>query len=162
LSQTPRYSAASKASWRQGDGRGHGDDVAREQRQLHARTALGDAVAHGRHAAGELGGGPDLARGDLDQRGIFFQRLVGRQHVVIGRDDRHRRLLLLAQLQLVVGREGGETVRQVRARQRAALHALDARGVQMGQVSLARMPAAFDDPIGHLLYYGMYRHDRSS
>jgi hypothetical protein len=34
---------------------GHGDDVARKQRQLHAGLALRDAVAHGRHAAGHLG-----------------------------------------------------------------------------------------------------------
>jgi hypothetical protein len=147
---------------RQRDGGRHGDGVAREQRQFHARLALGDAVAHGRHAARELGHGADLAHGVLDHFREVLERLVRRQHVVVRGNDRHRRLLLLAQLQLVVGREGGETVRQVRARQRAALHALDARGVQMRQVSLARMPAALDDPIGHLLYYGMYRHDRSS
>ena len=33
------------------------DDVAAEQRQLHARAALRDAVAHGRHAARNLRGG---------------------------------------------------------------------------------------------------------
>ena len=37
-------------------------DVAREQRQLHAGAALGDAVAHRRHAAGDLRGGAEFAR----------------------------------------------------------------------------------------------------
>ena len=40
------------------DGGRHGDHVAAEQRQLHAGLALGDAVAHGRHAAGELRDAP--------------------------------------------------------------------------------------------------------
>ena len=53
----------------QGDGGGHGDHVAGEQRQLHARLALGDAVAHGRYAAGHLGGGAGLAGGVLDMSG---------------------------------------------------------------------------------------------
>ena len=38
----------------QGDRGRHGDDVARQERQLHSRQALGDAVAHGRDAAGDL------------------------------------------------------------------------------------------------------------
>ena len=47
---------------RQADRRRHGDHVARKQRQLHARLALGDAVAHGRHAAGHLRDAAGLAR----------------------------------------------------------------------------------------------------
>ncbi|MCY1441007.1 hypothetical protein D9M71_573040 [compost metagenome] len=39
---------------RQRDGGAHGNHVAAGQRQLHARLALGHAIAHGRHAAGEL------------------------------------------------------------------------------------------------------------
>jgi hypothetical protein len=39
---------------------GHGDHVAREQRQLHAGAALGHAVAHRRHAAGDLRAAPAL------------------------------------------------------------------------------------------------------
>ena len=47
---------------RQADRGRHGDHVAREQRQLHAGLALGDAVAHGRHAAGDLRDAAGLAR----------------------------------------------------------------------------------------------------
>jgi hypothetical protein len=61
--------------------------VSREQAQLHAGRALRDAVAHGRHAAGHLGRGAQAARLVLDQVGVMLQRLVRRQHVVVGVDD---------------------------------------------------------------------------
>ena len=63
------------------------DHVAREQRQLHAGLALGDAVAHRRHAARDLGRAADRARGVADQRGIGLVGLMRRQHVVVGGDD---------------------------------------------------------------------------
>ena len=72
---------------RQGDRGGHRDHVARIQAQLHARRALRDAVAHGRHAAGDLGRGAEPARLGLDQVRVVLQRRVGRQHVVVGGDD---------------------------------------------------------------------------
>ena len=94
LSQTPRKTAASNMLWLKPDGRRHGDHVAREQRQLHARLALGDAVAHGRHAAGHLGDAAGLARRLLMSCRIGLERLMRRQHVVVGGDDaevRHAR-----------------------------------------------------------------------
>jgi hypothetical protein len=91
----------------------------------------------------------------------MLERLVRRQHVVVRGHDRDRRLLLFAQLELVVGRERRERVREVRARQGAALDALDARRVEVREIGLARRPATLDDPIGHLLDYGMNRHDLS-
>ena len=60
---------------RQRDRRRHGDHVAGEQRQLHARLALGDAVAHGRHAARHLRDAAGLARRLLDQGGIALEGL---------------------------------------------------------------------------------------
>ena len=72
---------------RQGHGGGHGNHIAAEQAELHARRALRDAVAHGGHAAGHLRGGAVLARLGLDQFGIAQQRHVRRQHVVVGIDD---------------------------------------------------------------------------
>ena len=72
---------------RQADCGRHGDHVAREQRQLHAGLALGDAVAHGRHAARNLGDAARLARRLLDHRRISLEGLMRRQHVVVGGDD---------------------------------------------------------------------------
>jgi hypothetical protein len=139
----------------------HRNGVAREQRQLHARLALGHAVAHGRHAARELGDRVDFAHGFLDHLREVLKRLVGRQHVVIGRDDGDRRLLVFLEFQLVVGREGGEAMRQVGARKRAALHTLDAGGFEVGEVGRARGAASLDDPVRYLFDYGVQRHDRS-
>jgi hypothetical protein len=64
------------------------DHVARKQRQLHARFALGDAIAHGRHAARHLGDGTDFARAPADQFGKTLVGLMCRQHVVVGGNDR--------------------------------------------------------------------------
>ncbi len=65
--------------------------VAREQRQLHARLALGDAVAHRGNAARHLGRSPRLARRALDQLGKTLERLMGGEHVVVCGDDRQIR-----------------------------------------------------------------------
>ena len=72
---------------RQCDRGRHRDDIATEQRELHANPALGNAIAHGRHAASHLG---RRARGQcrrLDDVRIMLQRLVRRQHVVIRSDN---------------------------------------------------------------------------
>lgn len=55
----------------------HGDDVAAEQRKVHARLALGHAIAHGGHATGDLGGRADRAGGVLDDLGIGLVGLMG-------------------------------------------------------------------------------------
>ncbi len=73
---------------RQRDRRRERDHVAGEERQLHARLALGDAVAHRRHAARDLRRAADRARRLLDEIGKAGERLMRRQHVVIGGDDR--------------------------------------------------------------------------
>ncbi|MNK77416.1 hypothetical protein D3C87_970150 [compost metagenome] len=64
-------------------GGGQRDHFAARQAQLHARLALGHAIAHGRGATGELADGADFAQGFLDQFGKDFVRLVRREHVVI-------------------------------------------------------------------------------
>ncbi|MCY1368134.1 hypothetical protein D9M69_551000 [compost metagenome] len=64
-------------------GSGQRDHFAARQAQLHARLALGHAIAHGRRATGELTDGADFAQGFLDQFGEDFVRLVCREHVVI-------------------------------------------------------------------------------
>ena len=109
LSQTPSISPASKASWVRATPADMAMTSAAEQRQLHAGAALGHAVAHGGGAAGDLGRGADLAHGLSHHVGETFERLVGRQHVVIGGDDAQVRLGPVHRRQLVgdgLAREG--------------------------------------------------------
>ena len=87
LSQMPSIRAPSNMSWLSATAVRHGDHVAAEQRQLHADLALGDAVAHGGHAAGDLGHRTGLARGLADELGEALVGLMRREHVVVGGDD---------------------------------------------------------------------------
>ncbi len=66
---------------------GQRDHVAAEQRQFHPRLALGHPVAHRGHPARDLHRDPGPGRRRADQVGIAFERLMRRQHVVVGRDD---------------------------------------------------------------------------
>ena len=123
----------------------HRDHVAAEQRQLHAGQALRDAIAHRRHAAGELRHGAGLARRHLDQRRVALQRLVRRQHVVVGRDDADVRPDHAPQFLLVGGLLGGNGVRQVGAGQlRAGGAAALCRGHAL-QVVAARCGDSFPE-----------------
>jgi len=67
---------------RQGDARGHRDHIAAEQRQFHPGLTLRHAVAHGRHAAGELRHGAGLSCSPLDERRILVEGLMRGQHVL--------------------------------------------------------------------------------
>ena len=49
--------------------------------------ALGDAVAHGGDAAGDLRGAAHGPGGVADQGGVALVGLMGREHVVVGGDD---------------------------------------------------------------------------
>ena len=98
-------------------GAGERDHVAREERQLHAGLALGDPVAHGGHAACHLGDAAGGANGLLDQRGEALERLMGREHVVVGGDDRDVGLGPGLEVGLVVHPAGGEAVGKVAAGQ---------------------------------------------
>ena len=59
----------------------------REERQLHARLALRDAIAHGGHAPRDLGGCANLTCEQLDLIWIAPIMSTRRKHVVVGRDD---------------------------------------------------------------------------
>ena len=107
----------------QGHGGGHGDDVAAEQRQVHAGTPLRDAVAHGGHAACDLGGGVHLAHGVADDLRKAFERLMGRQHVVEGGDHADIGLGPGHGSELVFDRGTGEGVGPVGAGQFGPAHA---------------------------------------
>ncbi|WP_164548585.1 hypothetical protein [Mesorhizobium sp. M7D.F.Ca.US.005.01.1.1] len=102
---------------RQADRRGHGDDIARKQRQLHAGLALRDAIAHCRHATGHLRDAAGFACRVLDQRRKGLERLMRRQHVVVGGDDAEVRHLVRTQRQLFRGAAHRKAVSKIAARQ---------------------------------------------
>ena len=74
------------------DGR-HGNRIAAEERELHARLALRNPVAHGRGPASDLQRRADLARPDLHPFGISVIGLMRGQHVVICGDHAEVRAL---------------------------------------------------------------------
>ena len=134
------------------------DHIAREQRQFHAASALGDAVAHRRHAAGHLCGGAQLAGDFADLLGIGLERLVRRQHVVVGGDDAQVRRHATAQAALVGAAAGGESVGEVAAAQAAAERALTQGGIDRGQIGGTRGGAAADDTLSDGLQLRMEAH----
>ncbi len=120
------------------------DDLAAEQRQLHAGLALGDAVAHGGHAARDLGGAPRLARRLPDHLGVGLVGLMRREHVVVSGDDGKVGAVAAAQHGLVAGMAGGEAMRLVRATER--LPSRTRRGRRLNPLEVAR--AARAAPLG--------------
>ena len=71
----------------EGDGGGKGNNIAAKKGEVHAVLALGNAVAHGRYAAGDLGHrAPGAGRGPELLR-IGLVGLMGAEHVVVGRHD---------------------------------------------------------------------------
>ena len=125
------------------------DDVARKKRKLHPFLALGDAVAHGRNAARDLGRAARGARGLLDEIGKARIGLVGGKHVVIGGDDREIGACPLPQRVLVARGAGGEAVGEIGAAKSLASRAVGDRGVDSGKVGLARRAAPLGDAICH-------------
>jgi len=133
---------------RERDGGAHRDRVAREQAQLHAGLALRDAVAHCRHTAGHLRGGAEPVGLVADQRRKALVRLVRREHVVVGRDDREVRCPLRDDAQFVGTRQRGERVRHVGAAQPIGAAWSGDHRVDTRQVGRARDRAAFADALG--------------
>ncbi len=143
---------------RQRHGGGERNGVAREQRQLHAVLPLRHAIAHGRHAAGELGGAAGGQRGFLDPGREGLQRLVRRQHVVVRRDDADVGPLQRLQADLGLALHGREAVGEVGTRQQGPLDL--AAGVLAGgfQIGLAGAAAAVDDALGDVAQYAVQGH----
>ena len=125
----------------------HGDHVAAEQRQLHARPALGHAIAHGGRTARDLGGGIRLAHGLPDDVRKALERLMGRQHVVVGGDDAQVRVAARHGGQLVLHRGTGEGVGPVGAAQLGATGPVGRGLVHAAQIVGAGVTAAGDDAI---------------
>ena len=140
---------------RQGHGSGHGDHVAAEQTELHARCSLRDTVTHGRHAAGHLRRGAQFARLSFDQLGVAQQRHVRRQHVVVGIDDADVRGFFGDYFEAVIEWRACQCVRQI-----GAAHAVRvgiARGGvgQSCQVGAAPRLAALNDALSDVVDCGV-------
>ncbi|MNM86412.1 hypothetical protein D3C81_985630 [compost metagenome] len=135
---------------RQRHGGGHGDHFAAGDGQLHARLTLGHAIAHGRHATGELADRADLAQGLLDLLGEMHVGLVGREHVVVGRDDGHVGRVHQAQGLLVVAAATGHAMGEVGALQAGTHGSVTGRAANQLQVAFTGGTAAFDQPLGDL------------
>ena len=138
------------------------DHVAREQRQLHARLALGDAVAHGRHAARDLRRGACGAGRAADHLRVGLVGLMGGEHVVIGGDDAEVGRAPHREPRLVVRRRGGEGVRLVGAAELGPRRLrLVCGGFEAVEVAAARVVAARHDPLSDLGDAGVNGHVQS-
>ena len=139
---------------RQGDARRHGDDLAREERQLHAGAALGDAIAHRWHSTSHLGGGAHGPCGSLDLLRVAFKGLVGAEHVVVSGDDAQVGRHFSHQVGLVSA-AGRVAVGQVAARQPPATGPVGDGLLHPGQVGGAGVGRARLDAGGDFGQDGM-------
>jgi hypothetical protein len=135
---------------RQRNGRALGDVVAREQAQFHPRLALRHAVAHRRHAAGNLHRRTELAGLVADQRRETLIRLVCREHVVVRGHDGDVRRTLGDDLQLVVGRQCSHRMGDVGAAHPVAAARPRRQCGDAGQVGAAQRRAALADALRDL------------
>ncbi len=142
---------------RQGDSGRERDHLAREQRQFHAGFALRDAIAHGRHAARHLGHASRLAGRTADHLGIGLVGLVGRQHVVVSRDDREVGARAVAQHGLVTDPAGREAVGLVGATEPCATRAGFRRRSDPVEIAPPAIMAAVHDPLRDFAEAGVER-----
>ena len=132
----------------QADHRGHGDDVAADQAELHARLALRDAVAHGRHAAGHLGRAARRGHRLLDHGRVVLVGVVGREHVVVGGDDADIGRLAAAQGLAFPALADRQTMGQIAAGQPVPKRPGHPGLLHMAQIAFAMGQTAVDDPVG--------------
>ena len=140
---------------RQGNGGSHGNHIAREETQLHARCALSDTVTHGRHTAGHLQGGTQLMRLVPQQLWIARVGLVGRQHVVVGTHHRQVRRSPGHDAQFVLRRHGGDGMGHVGTPQAVRAAGAVGQALDLRQVVASKALAAGANAVGHRLKRGM-------
>ena len=138
------------------------DRVAAEQRQFHAGRTLRDAVAHRRHAARKLRHGTGCAHRLLDHSRIGFERLMGREHVVVGRHDRDVRHRLALESRLVVARARGKAVCEIGAAETETTRDLLRVFVELRQIGRPALGTARDDLGGDVGDDGMDHQASSS
>ena len=141
---------------RQRHRRAHGDHLAAGDGQLHARLALGHAITHRRHAAGDLAHRADLAQRLAQALRVVLVGLVRREHVVVGGDDGDVGRIRQAQALLVLGAATGDTMGEVGALRRVAGRPGARGGTNHGEVGLARRTAALDQALGDFDDPGMH------
>ena len=147
---------------RQRNRRRHGDDVAREQRQVHARLALGDAVAHRGHATRDLRRRAHRAGGALDDLGVGLVGLMRRKHVVIGGDDGEIGRVAVLERRLVARRAGREAVGEIGAAQSLSGRAGRGRLLDALKIGRTMRVAALDEARGDFADPGLHGHQVSS
>src|SRR3989344_592645 len=131
---------------------GHGNGIAGKQRQLHAGRALRDAIAHGRHAACHLHRGAVLGGLIAQHGGVTLVGLVGRQHVVVGRDHADVGRLFDRDLELVRARQCRIGMGQIGTAHAVLCGLAGDHGVDACEVSAAGVCAALDNALGHARY----------
>ena len=139
------------------DRRAHRDDVAAEQRKVHARLALRHPVAHRRHAARDLRRGADFAGENLHLLGVAGIRLMGRQHVVVSGYNSDVRPGEVADRLLVLAR-GGEAVGEIAATEARPVDPPLLLLRHQLEIAAARGLRPFDDPVGDRGDGGMEAH----
>lgn len=146
---------------RERHGGGHGDGVTAEQAQLHAGHALCHAVAHGGYTAGHLGRGA-VAPGLVFQNiGVMRKRRMGREHIVIGRDDADVRPFFLDDANLVGTGQGGKGMGHIGAAHGAHLRRSRGHGIDLGQIVRTAGLAALLNALRHLGQNGVDCHDEN-
>ena len=101
--------------------RRHGDHVTAEQRELHTRPALRNAIAHGWHTACHLRYAPGISRRLADEIGKPLERLMCGKHIVVGGHDAEVRHDITGQLRLGLDSACRKAMREIRARERGAM-----------------------------------------
>ncbi|MNG87160.1 hypothetical protein D3C79_459580 [compost metagenome] len=139
----------------EGNRGGLGDEIPGEQGHVHPRLALGHAVAHGGHAAGDLGAVAESGQRPLDDVRVALIGLMGAQHVVVGGDYGHVGAGHVEDAPLVVTAGGGHGVGQVAAGEGGAGLALLGLALDAGQEGLAAGDTALADAVGHFGDHGM-------
>jgi hypothetical protein len=112
------------------------------------------------HAAGKLRHGADFARRHLDQRREALQRLVRREQVVIGRNDRYIRPDEAAQRLLVALAGGGKTMGEIGTAEPRPRGPCTARAAHAAEIVVARVLAARADARGDRGDFPVQRRDR--
>ncbi len=146
---------------RECDGGGEGDDVAGEEGELHAGFALGDAVAHGGDASGNLGDATGFAGSGADDLGEALVGLMSGEHVVVGGDDGDVAGGTFAENGFIVRCAGSESVGLIGAAQALAARLGGGCCCDGLEVAGARGLATLNDAMGNFCDSGVHDVDAS-